>query len=171
MKFILSKVKLIFFLAATIVLFSSSCIIYGQVKVPEWNIGLSTVGGLGNQAPFWIISNRQGRFLPEKYAGSMELGIFTDRDTSRVIDYDYGLNLYGRLSEENDFWFHQAYAGVTLFDLVRFRIGLQEETGESKEPYLSTGAVMWSGNARPMPKIEVGTPGYVPVPFTYGYLE
>ncbi|MGF1586963.1 MAG: capsule assembly Wzi family protein [Bacteroidales bacterium] len=171
MRFILSEVKLIFFLAATIVLFSSSCIIYGQVKVPEWNIGLNAVGGIGNQAPFWIISNRQGRFLPEKYAGSMELGLFTYKDTNRIIDYDYGLNLYGRLGEENDYWFHQAYAGITLYDFVRLRIGMQEETGESKEPYLSTGAVMWSGNARPMPKIEVGTPGYVPVPFTYGYLE
>jgi hypothetical protein len=163
--------KFFFVFIATLTLLSSSSLIKAQTKIHEWRAGFSSVGGFGNQAPFWVISNRQGKFLPEKYAGSMELGLMAESDTGRVIDYDYGIELYGRHGGSGDMWLHQAYAGITLYDLVRLRIGMQEEIFGSAEPSLSTGSIIWSGNARPMPKIEIGTPGYIPIPFTEGYVE
>ena len=142
-----------------------------QVKLPRWEVGLNTIGSMGDQAPFWLVSNRQGKYLPERYAGSLELGLFAGRDTSRVVDYEYGLELYGRASNHKYLWLHQGYAGVTLYDLVRLRAGMWEEVIGNKEPALSIGSIIWSGNTRPMPKVEIGTPGYVTVPFTEGYLE
>jgi len=142
-----------------------------QVKLPRWEVGLNSVGSVSDQAPFWLVSNRQGKYLPERYAGSLELGLFSGRDTGRVVDYEYGLELYGRASNNKDLWLHQVYAGVTLYDLVRLRGGMWEEVVGSKEPGLSSGSIIWSGNARPMPKVEIGTPGYVTVPFTERYLE
>jgi len=38
-------------------------------------------------------------------------------------------------------------------------------------PSLSSGSIMWSGNATPMPKIVLSFPHYAPVPFTHGYLS
>ncbi|MFP4367420.1 MAG: capsule assembly Wzi family protein [Bacteroidales bacterium] len=163
--------KYILSFLATILLLASSYEIRAQIKRPGWEAGMSAVGGFGKQAPFWIISNRQGKFLPEKYAGSMELGIFAESYTGRVIDYDYGAELYGRRGGDGDLWLHQAYAGITFYNLVRVRAGMQEEVVGSKVPSLSTGSVIWSGNARPMPKIEISTPGYFSVPYTGGYLE
>lgn len=168
---LLSKMKFIHLFVATILLPVPSYQIYGQVKMSEWEVGMISVGGIGHQAPFWTVSNRQGKFLPEKYAGAMEAGIFGERDTGRVVDYDYGLELYGRMGLKTDAWLHQAYAGITLYDMVRLRAGRWEEITGSRQPLLSSGSIIWSGNARPMPKIEIGTPGYVPVPFSGGYAE
>jgi hypothetical protein len=144
---------------------------WGQVKVPEWEAGISSVGSLGDQAPFWIVSNRQGKFLPEKFAGSLQLGIYTSRDTSRIIDYDYGLEFYGRHAVTGGLWLQQAYAGITLFNKLRFQAGMREEIVGSTMPSISSGSVIWSGNARPVPKIELSTPGYIDIPFTRGYAE
>ena len=160
-----------FFCVATILMVFSSVSIYGQLKLPEWEVGLTSVGGVGDQAPFWIISNRQGKFLPEKYAGAMEAGIFAERDTGKVFDYEYGIEVYGRAGAGSDAWLHQAYAGFIFKDMVRFRAGMWEEIVGSRQPSISTGSIIWSGNARPMPKLEIGTPGYVPVPFLRGYAE
>ena len=165
------KNRLIFVLFTTILLLIPSYGLRSQIKVPFWEAGLSSVGGLGKQAPFWIVSNRQGKFLPEKYAAAMELGLFVEQDTGRVIDYDYGLEMYGRLGTTSDMWVHQAYLNMKIWDMVKVSAGWQEETVGSSEPSISTGSVIWSGNARPMPKIAIGTPGYVPVPFTRGYAE
>lgn len=156
---------------ATIFLLFSSYQLNGQFKLPGYDLGMTSVGGIGRQAPFWIISNRQGKFLPEKYTGSMELGLFAESDTGRVIDYVYGLELFGRMGAGSDAWLHQAYAGVKLYELAQFKIGMWEEIVGSRQPSISSGSIIWSGNARPMPKIEIGTPGYVPVPYLQGYAE
>ncbi len=167
----LSKTKVKFLLVATILLIPSSIGIYGQVKLPGWEVGITSVGGVGKQAPFWTVSNRQGKFLPEKYAGSMDFGLFAQRDTGRIIDYEYGLEGFGRLSSDGDAWLHQAYAGVTLYDLVRLRAGRWEQIVGSRQPSISSGSIIWSGNARPLPKVEIGTPGYIDVPYLLGYAE
>ncbi len=156
---------------ATILLFIPSYDIKAQIKLPEWEAGLSSVAGIGNQAPFWIMSNRQGKFLPEKYTGAMGINFLAESDTGRMIDYDYGIELYGLQGRGSYLWLHQAWAGLTFFDVIRIRGGMQEEIIGSLQPSLSTGSVIWSGNARPMPKIEAGTPGYVSLPFTGGYVE
>jgi hypothetical protein len=158
-------------LFATVLLLMPSYPVRAQVKLPDWEIGLASTGGFGRQAPFWIISNRQGKFLPEKFAGAMEFGFFAESDTGRIIDYDYGFEFYGRQGGSGNLWLHQAYAGVTFNGVVRLRAGMQEEIVGSSMPSLSTGSIIWSGNARPMPKIEIATPGYIPVPFSKGYAE
>jgi hypothetical protein len=106
--------KNIFILFATILLFIPSYDIKAQVKLPEWEAWMASAGGIGKQAPFWIISNRQGKFLPEKYTGSMAFKFIAESDTGRVIDYDYGIEVYGRQGRNSDLWLHQAYAGITF---------------------------------------------------------
>jgi len=162
--------KLKIFFPTFLLLFSYS-LTYGQLKLPEWEAGFSPVGGLGDQTPFWIISNREGRFLPEKNSASMEIAFVAERDTGKVVDYDYGLELYGRAGSSNDVWLHQGYAGVTFYDFLRLRAGMQSETAHIAEPAVSSGSIMWSGNARPMPKVEIATPGFVDVPYTDGLVE
>ena len=36
---------------------------------------------------------------------------------------------------------------------------------------LSSGNLLWSGNSRPMPKINIRVPEYTAIPFTKGYIE
>ena len=143
----------------------------GEVKLPTWEVGVSSVVSSGSRSPFWLVSNRHGKILPDRYAGIMEIGISGGQITGRNIEFSYGMELLGRVGESSDFWLHQAYGKLKLFDYVQMRFGLWEETLVVPEPSLSSGSIIWSGNARPMPKIEIGTPGFIAVPFTKGYAE
>ena len=135
------------------------------------NAGFTGVAGTGQYAPFWLTANRNGKFLPERNAAAFELSVFAEADTSSVFNYCFGLEAYARQGRNRDIWLHQLYAGITLYNIINLRAGIWEEEIGSLEPTLSSGSVIWSGNARPMPKIQLGTPGYVPVPLTRGYAE
>ena len=45
------------------------------------------------------------------------------------------------------------------------------ETVGSILPEISSGSIIWSGNARPMPKVEIGIPEYATLPFTWDLVE
>ena len=142
-----------------------------QFKPPTWEIGTTTLISNGQQGPFWLMSNRQGKFLPENHALALEAGLFSERETGNTIDVHYGLEVFGRQGKTSDIRLHQAYAGITYRNLLELRAGMWEEIIGSHEPDLSTGSIIWSGNARPMPKVQINTPGYIEVPYTNGYAE
>jgi len=142
-----------------------------QVKTPSWEGSMTVVAGDGQMTPFWLLSNRQGKVLPKDNAASLSLGAFAEPDSGKVLDYHYGAEVFGRQGPSGEMWLHQLYAAITYKDIIELRGGLWEEIVGSREPTLSTGSIIWSGNARPMPKVQIGTPGYINVPFTRGYAE
>lgn len=139
--------------------------------LPEWKVSSSAIFSQGDQNPFWLFSNREGKFAPEGHQASVSFGLFADSDTGRAIDYEYGLELYGRTGQSDDLWIHQGYAGLKIYELVQLKAGWWTDVIKSPEPDLSSGSMIWSGNARPMPRIQAGTPGYIDVPFTKGRVE
>jgi hypothetical protein len=147
------------------------CIAAAQPKAPVLEVETATVLSSGRLTPFWLISNRQGKISPDQNMASITLAAFAQPDTGKVFDLHYGAEVYGRQGRSGDLWVHQLYAGVTYKDVVELRAGLWEEVIGSIEPMLSSGSTVWSGNARPMPKIQIGTPGYIDLPFTRGYAE
>lgn len=147
------------------------CIAAAQPKAPVLEVETATVLSSGRLTPFWLMSNRQGKIDPYRDQASISLSAFVQPDTGKVFDLHYGAEIYGRQERTGDLWLHQLYAAVTYKDVVELRAGLWEEIIGSREPLLSTGSIIWSGNARPMPKIQIGTPGYINVPFTRGYAE
>lgn len=117
------------------------------------------------------MSNRHGKFLPGNNSASVGIGLFSEADTVKKIGFHYGIEGFARQNVSSDIWLHQFYGGITLFDLIQVRLGKWEDIIGSNEPQLSSGSVIWSGNARPVPKIQIGSKGYVDVPYTNGYLE
>jgi len=146
-----------------------------QIQPPSWEVETSALGGSGDLLPFWLYSGREGHFLPEGNAGAVRLslksGSATTEAPDRSLEYFYGLELFGRTGESNDVWLHEAYLGATWRNLVRVQAGLWNNITGTRVPEISSGSIIWSGNARPLPRIEAGTPGYVPVPYTNGWVE
>ncbi len=146
-------------------------IAFGQAKTPTLEVQATAVLSNGQQTPFWLISNQQGKIPTDQNMASLGLSAFAQPDTGKVFDLHYGAELYGRQGSSGNLWLHQFYAGITYKDVVELRAGLWEETIGIREPLLSSGSIIWSGNARPMPQIQIGTPGFINVPFTHGYAE
>lgn len=134
-------------------------------------VALNTTVSDGRHAPFWLISNREGRFLPEQHAAGLSLSLFSRPDTSTNLRYGYGLELFGRFSDNSNAHIHQAYAFIQWKELLQFRVGRWADVVGSREPGLSSGSIIWTANARPMTQLEIRTPDYIDIPLTFGYLE
>ncbi len=159
------------FLILTILLILTITPARAQLKLPDWEVEVTGVLSSEDRQPFWLHSGREGRFLPDGNTASFALRFEAAPEPGGRIDYFYGMELYGRHGLSNDLWLHQGYAGTVLYDLVRVQAGWWTDITGSRVPEISSGSLIWSGNARPLPRIEAGTPGYVTVPYTRDRVE
>lgn len=145
---------------------------YSQfVKIPDYSIEAGSVVSAGRQTPFWLMSNQFGLITPDKFNAWIKSGLKASMSPERNIDYDYGIDIIDRQSNTNNkLYLHQAYIRLKLY-FVNFQVGSIEEKFGNQDSSLSSGGLLWSGNARPMPKVSILVPEYTAVPFTKGYLE
>ena len=145
---------------------------YSQfIKIPDYSIETGAIASAGKQTPFWLMSNQYGLISPKKYNALIRLGLKTNLSATKNIDYDYGLDVVDRQSNRtNKLYLHQAYLRLKLY-FVNFQVGSIEEKFGNQDSSLSSGGLLWSGNARPMPKVSILVPEYTAVPFTRGILN
>ena len=135
------------------------------------------VGG-GDYAPFWFISNRQGTVssLPQDF--SLRLAFFKDFGKQNEQpaflhgyrwDYAFGLDLIGAFNGKINS-LHQAYVKVK-YGPFGAALGNFEVVYGNQDFALSSGGFGWSGNARPLPRFDIGIPEFTAIPFTKGYVE
>ncbi|GAA4416101.1 capsule assembly Wzi family protein [Nibrella viscosa] len=130
-------------------------------------------GGLASgspQTPFWLRANQYGIVPLSSPAGMVRVG-----STGHVTwpagrlkpSVRYGIEAIGLQTRTAAVIIPEAFvsAGLGKFHLYAGRkrevIGLGDST-------LSSGFYSWSQNARPMPKVQFGTNGFVAIPFTRG---
>jgi hypothetical protein len=143
----------------TFFLFSS---IYAQLIPHSGYVEFGTKTGLGENTPFWINANRFGQFSSQKTNLYLKAGIYKSLDSLKKIDYNYGIDLLNRYDKNYQAYFHQIFFGIK-FRHTQLYIGKKEEQFGEQDPELSSGNLLWSGNARPVPQIAFSIPEYMPV--------
>ncbi len=155
--------------AGTITLLSSS-ISLAQNQPVKYSIGLTSAVSSKGELPFWFYTDRFGIFDPQSANLLTDINLYSDFSKHSKWGYGYGAELIGRVSKNKTLFFNQIYFKAHYGHLT-IQAGRFKERLNDHMPSLSSGSVMWSGNATPMPKIAISFPHYAPVPFTYGYLE
>ena len=158
-----------FIIALWVVILISNCGFSQGLKKPDYFIEMGTSVSAGKQTPFWLLSNQYGLLTPDKFNGWFKTGI-QSRLSNKNIDYDYNLELVNRYGNKNEFYIHQAFLRLKLY-FVTVQAGSMEESFGNQDSTLSGGGLLWSENARPMPKISIMVPNYTKIPFTFGLLE
>lgn len=166
---LMSMNRTVLFLILTTIIIPFSAFAGWRPHTAEAGVTFITSGG--RHAPFWLLSNREGRFLPEDHAAALDLSVFSRTDTLSKLRFGYGLEVFGRASDSSRAHLHQAYAYIQWKDLLQLRAGRWTNIVGSREPALSSGSIIWSGNARPMTRVEISTPDYITIPYTGGLLE
>lgn len=141
------------------------------LKSPNTEAITNTFFSSGNMLPFWMISNQFGKYSTDLNGNVTTIGLFSEPVNNSSWDMNYGLEIANRLTSDNKTWLHQGYLQLDYRNFIRASAGAWEETMGNQYNPLSTGSIIWSGNARPLPKVEIGTAGYVEVPFTNGNVE
>ena len=125
----------------------------------NYNAQMAGVASSGNYSPFWLSANRNGISSLDNNWGYLRLGV--DGATALKGDWslNYGADVVGGKNLSSDIFVHQAYADVS-WRWLRLSIGKKQRTGELKNSALSTGALVESGNAAPVPQVRIEVPEY-----------
>ena len=125
----------------------------------NYNAQITGVASSGNYSPFWLSANRNGISSLDNNWGYLRLGV--DGATALKGDWslNYGADVVGGKNLSSDIFVHQAYADVS-WRWLRLSIGKKQRTGELKNSALSTGALVESGNAAPVPQVRIEVPEY-----------
>jgi Capsule assembly protein Wzi len=165
--------------------------------------GAVEVGGMGSsvaQTPFWLRTNQYGVVPLGGSVVTARVSVFRDYQYRPVtvpdsgashrkpgrFDWGFGLNIVANTGPDDrpDYRFNDARQvlwpevfGKVRFGAVELFAGRRREVYGLGDTTLTSGFVAWSGNAIPFPKIQLHTPGFVPiggwfrkaVAFRFGY--
>ncbi|MVM29554.1 hypothetical protein GO755_05885 [Spirosoma sp. HMF4905] len=150
----------------------ASCTLLYAQRVNQYQL---EVGGLASSSstPFWLRANQYGTVPLKNPALRLNAGLHLDYQPIDSIgykpktDWGYGLNVVANIGATNQFLLSESYIKGRLgaFELY---IGRRKEIIGLVDTLLTTGAYAWSGNALPIPKIQIGLPAYTAIPFTKG---
>ena len=129
--------------------------------------------------PFWLRANQYGTIPLTSpivtLRGSVILDYkraITKEDQYKLskFDWGYGLNIVGNVGKENQFLIPEAYIKAK-FGAFEIYAGRRREVFGLVDSTLSSGSYIWSGNALPMPKIQIMNWDFVPLGITKGFLS
>lgn len=148
--------------------------IHGQ-RLIQYRVEAGSMVSSG-QTPFWLRANQYGTVPLQAPRFRLNTGIYSDYRTAdsahsrSVADWGYGINGVVNAGQTNQFLLPEAYVKGRLgaFELY---VGRRRELVGLVDTLLTTGAYAWSGNALPIPKVQIGFPNFTPIPFTKGVLS
>ena len=149
----------------------------------QYSAEVGTYLSSSTETPFWLRSNQYGIVPNRSPVLTFRGGIYGDYDTARhsrgrwrnaVYDFAYGVNVVvnanqNRLPYDRSVLLPEAYVKVRR-GIFEAYIGRQREKFGLADSTLSTGSYAWSGNAMPIPKIQISIPVFTPIGFTKGWL-
>ncbi|MDR0743111.1 MAG: hypothetical protein LBF05_01970, partial [Tannerella sp.] len=120
-----------------------------------------------DDTPFWIVSNRYGVVPLRAGNGYLQAGIFHQQVTAEGIRWSAGLDLVATAPRYRNVYVQQIYleAGYKCLHLA---IGSKEKYSSLWDRRLSSGDMVHSSNARPIPEINISVPRFTTVPHTKG---
>ncbi len=135
------------------------------------------------ETPFWLRANQYGIVSNQSPVFTFRAGLQSNYDTARhstgrwresKFDVGYGMNVVvnaglNQLPYEKSVLLPEAYVKVRR-GIFEGYIGRQREKFGLADSTLSTGSYAWSGNALPIPKIQISIPVFTPIGFTKGWV-
>lgn len=142
-----------------------------QAQYPiKYEVTASATAGGGKFNPYYLVSNRHGIMSVEPNSGYLRGSIEKQTEKYSRFSYGFGLDLATAYRNNSTFWIQQLYAEIKYRCLL-LTVGSKEYNGTMKNHLLSSGSMVWSGNARPIPEIRLSIPEFVAVPFTNSWLQ
>ena len=147
-----------------------------------YNAGIHALASSGQHSPFWLQTNRNGSVAVAPHSGNLLLGIYKPATCpKRWFDYDFALSITGQLQSPNQIAFPKvnrtlsaysnlAYAHVRLY-IFDITAGIQPVQWGAPDSELTSGGLLFSNNAHPIPKVSVGIDRWTAFPGLYGYVE
>lgn len=109
----------------------------------------------GQHTPFWLVNNLQGLGSVEKNNGFVRAGLFKDPDKESRFTWGAGADIVAAWNAQAPFQIHQLY-GEVKYRSLQALLGSKEIWGTFTNHRLSSGDLLYSGNAMPIPQLRLG---------------
>lgn len=160
--FYLYRISLCFWFLCGKICFSQTLLSNVKYQV-ESGAFLSTSG----KTPFLLRANQYGVVPIESEYLTFRGVAYKDYDSVLIkkqnkIAYGYGLNTVINVGKANQILFPEAYIKIR-YGAFEFYSGRRKEIYGIVDTLLTSGSYIWSGNALPLPKIQVSIPNYTSI--------
>lgn len=147
----------------------------------------------GNFVPHYMLANRHGT-LTSANSGLLQLKAWRPMDASKRFNYSFGVEAWSGIASSVDYnqyvaatdgsaarwttnsvkppsvWLQQLY-GELKYRSLFLTAGMKEHHSALLNQRLSSGDVVESGNARPIPEVRAGFLDFQNIPFTNGWVQ
>lgn len=128
----------------------------------------ATAGLKGEHTPFWLVSNRAGLGSVKTNTGFIRSACHAQRQIDSKWSWSAGIDLVGSWRSESSFIVRELYGAIRYRD---FQLSLGSRLPDDRivDMNLSSGDLLFSGNALPVPQIRLSMPDFMYVPGTKGW--
>jgi len=137
----------------------------------SYSINTRINGGTGSYAPFLSTVNQFDRFDIAANGMAIWGTLHKEVQKQKSLDYGFGMELDGNFSKSRNRFFPGELYVQGKINFLKVYAGSKREVFGNQDEELSSGGMLWSQNSRPMPKIAIESNGYIPIPYTKGYVE
>ena len=120
--------------------------------------------------PTWHLSNRQGISGEVAKYGYARAAIEGENRLGKSFLLNWGADIIAGKNLTSSVYIQQAFADVS-WKMLTLSVGQKERWGELKNHRLSTGGLVESGNARPIPQVRIEVPEYYDFFGTNGWFK
>lgn len=131
----------------------------------RWSAEMNGALSHGQHTPFWLVNNRFGLSSIKKTNGYIRASFFREEKHDRPFTWDFGVDLAVAGGYTSTFIIQQLY-GAAHYRCLDLTVGSKEMTGGVTDPELSSGDLLFSTNARPIPQARLGIERYTYIPWT-----
>ncbi|MBQ4391303.1 MAG: hypothetical protein II827_04750 [Paludibacteraceae bacterium] len=135
---------------------------------------VNAVASTRQAAPYLFDFDQLGGRSAEAFSGELTLGIIKPATRpNRWFDYDGAALLSGVLQSGDELgngYFKELYGHVRLF-CIDVTVGIHEMPWDHGDLELTSGNLLFSRHAHPIPRVTIGIDHYTPFPGLYGYFE
>jgi len=126
--------------------------------------------GSGNDLPHWLTANSWGTTEETDIQNVIDISFAQLFKINDIISFIYGFDVAANVSESSSISIEELYYQFNLYGFSVYAGKKRQTLGDVYEP-LSTGSMVVSEHASPIPRISAGFFDYVSVPFTRDILE
>ena len=148
-------------------------------RTMTYDVSMEGLVGSGSYSAYQLVSNRHHLVGVCSNSGYLRATIIGNRlwkdehepsNDSPLFKIDGGLDIVVPTNGDHQGWLHQLYASVSWKKLY-LEVGQREQSPALRNEFLSSGSLISSGNAKPMPEVRIGTEDFVTIPWTHHWLQ
>ncbi len=132
-------------------------------------VTMGATGSSGAQAPFWLVSNRHGRVARTAESAWLSGRVAGPLLHRGPLEVSVAADVLARGTAPATVHAHELYGRVEVGPL-RATVGRAAYQQGIVDSTLSMGSTTWGRNTTPVPAVRVGTPSYLEVPGTNGFV-